>query len=337
MSDELEVDAQVVQDAFTLNAQFAVPCDGITALFGPSGCGKSTLLAAIAGFKRLQRGRIALGRKVCDDRTANVHIPPHRRGIGLVFQDARLFPYLTARQNIAYARKRAPTGAHLEVAEVAEFFEIASLLDRPVSNLSGGEKSRVALARALVSAPDYLLLDEPFAALDGARRRNFIEILLATHREYGLPMMVVTHNIDDAAALSSHLVALNGGRVVAAGPFGAATQRPEFRALLDSRDAGSVLDAFALRKGRDDNVAQRFWLRADYVLLASERPQAISARNIIKGEVRALLPEESGSVLVELETPEGMILSRITQDAAIELGLVTGAAAWAIVKAHTLS
>ncbi|HWA69839.1 MAG TPA: ATP-binding cassette domain-containing protein [Rhizomicrobium sp.] len=337
MSDELEVDAQVVQGAFTLDAQFAVPCDGITALFGPSGGGKSTLLAAIAGLKKLQRGRIALGGKVCEDRAANVHIPPHRRGIGLVFQDARLFPHLTARQNIAYARKRAPAGAHLEVAEVAEFFDIASLLDRPVSNLSGGEKSRVALARALASAPDYLLLDEPFAALDGARRRNFIETLLATHRKYGLPMMVVTHNIDDATAMASHVVALKDGRVVAAGPFGTATQLPAFRALLDSGDVGSALAADALRKGRADNIARQFWLRADYVLLASERPQAISARNIIKGEVRVLLPEESGSVLVELRTPEGVILSRITKEAAAELALVVGTASWAIVKAHTLS
>ncbi len=226
-------------------------------------------------------------------------------GLGSCFRTHACFP-TSQRGKTSPTRENAPAGAHLEIAEVAEFFDIASLLDRPISNLSGGEKSRVALARALVSAPDYLLLDEPFAALDGTRRRSFIEVLLATHRKYRLPMMIVTHNIDDAAALASHLVGLNEGRVVAAGPFGMATQLPAFQALLDSRDIGSALAADALRKGRDDNIAQQFWLRADYVLLASERPGAISARNIIQGEVHAIHLEDAGSILVELRTAEGV-------------------------------
>ena len=170
----LEADIKLCQGRFALDARFTAP-DGITALFGPSGAGKSTLLSALAGLKPAS-GRIALNGKSCEQ------LGPHRRGLGLVFQDARLFPHLTVRGNLAYAHRRAP--ARLEIAEVAEFFDIANLLDRPVGNLSGGEKSRVALARALVAAPDFLLLDEPFAALDGARRRAFLQVLRTAHRKY---------------------------------------------------------------------------------------------------------------------------------------------------------
>ena len=187
----LEADIELKQGAFTLRARFAAPAEGITVLFGPSGSGKTTLLSLLAGFRRPDRGTVRL------DGTDIADLASHRRGIGLVFQDARLFPHLTVRQNVAYAARRAPHGG-LSIEEAARFFDIAALLERPVGNLSGGEKSRVALARALVSRPDFLLLDEPFAALDGTRRRAFIAVLLDMHSVYKLPMLVVTHNIDDA-------------------------------------------------------------------------------------------------------------------------------------------
>ncbi|HWM61679.1 MAG TPA: ATP-binding cassette domain-containing protein, partial [Rhizomicrobium sp.] len=148
MNAALEVDARLRLGGLELEARFTAPGDGITVLFGPSGSGKSTLLSLIAGLVRLGSGRIALGGQVCDG--DGIHVAPHRRGIGLVFQDARLFPHLTARRNILYARRRAAEAKRLDMAEVARFFDITALLDRPVRNLSGGEKSRVALARALV-------------------------------------------------------------------------------------------------------------------------------------------------------------------------------------------
>jgi molybdate transport system ATP-binding protein len=328
----LEAEVRLRQGGFVLDAKFAAPAGGVTALFGPSGSGKSTLLAALAGLKKLDSGRIALMGRVCAD--AGLHVPPHRRGFGLVFQEARLFPHLTVRQNIAYAASRAPH-AKLAMAEVADFFDIASLLDRPVRNLSGGEKSRVALARALVSMPDYLLLDEPFAALDGARRRSFIEVLLAAHRQFKIAMMVVTHNIDDAAALASHMVAIAQGRLVAQGAFAEVAQRPAFQALLDRRDIGAVLAAGALRSAAAVEPAG-YWLRADHVLLAGEPPKAISARNILEGRVTALRDEAANAVLVQLATPAGMVLARLTNDAVRELGLAPGKPAWALVKAHAV-
>jgi len=317
----LQADIGLKQGGFSLEARLEAPGDGITVLFGPSGSGKSTLLAVLAGLKNADRQAVVL-----DGRDLS-RLPPHRRGIGLVFQDARLFPHLSVRRNIEFAGRRA-THTAPPIEEVARFFDITALLDRRVRNLSGGEKSRVALARALASRPDFLLLDEPFAALDGARRRAFIQVLIHMHHTWRLPMLVVTHNIDDAAALGSHLVALKEGRVVAAGEFTEASRNPKFQALLDSRDTGA-----AVRLAHSQHGGH--WLRADQVLIAAEQPKAISARNILAGTVQRLTPEPDG-VLVELATEAGILLSRLTPEAVAELGLAPQKRAWALVKAHAL-
>ena len=330
----LDVDIRLARGAFRLQAKFRAPGDGITVLFGPSGGGKSSLLSAIAGLIPCG-GYARLGRELLCDSEVDLDVPPHERGIGMVFQDARLFPHLTARQNIAYAFKRAPAHRRRKIEDVARYFDIAPLLDRPVGNLSGGEKSRVALARALVAAPDFLLLDEPFAALDGIRRRAFIQVLLDMHRSFGLPMLVVTHSIDDAAALASHLVAIQAGRVVTEGALEQATREPAFTALLDPRDMGAAVSGLLLHTGPDPGH-KYLWLRADHIVLATERPRAISARNILEGEVAVVRTEADGSRLVELKTSVGPILSRVTQEAVEELGLAEGRRAWALVKVHAL-
>ena len=330
----LDVDIRLERGAFELAAKFRAPGDGITVLFGPSGSGKSSLLSAIAGLAACE-GYARLGSDLLCDSAVDLDVAPHRRGIGMVFQDARLFPHLTAGQNIAYARKRAPADRRRDVGEVARFFDIASLLDRPVGNLSGGEKSRVALARALVGTPEFLLLDEPFAALDGIRRRAFIQVLLDTHKNFGLPMLVVTHSIDDAAVLASHLVALQAGQVVASGAFEVATRESAFTGLLDPRDYGAAVSGLLLHSGQEPGH-KYLWLRADHIVLAAQEPQAISARNVLEGEVATVRAEEDGSRLIELDTKVGPILSRVTQEAVAELGLAPGKRAWALVKVHTL-
>lgn len=322
----LEAHLKLDQGGFVLDAAFGAPA-GITALFGPSGAGKSTVLSALAGLRRADGSVRLNGRDVS-------RIPPHRRGFGLVFQEARLFPHLTAGQNLAYARRRAP-GSRLEPADAASFFDITGLLDRPVSNLSGGEKSRVALARALVSAPDFLLLDEPFAALDGPRRRAFIAVLLAAHRQFRIPMLVVSHSIDDAASLASHLVALRAGRVVAQGPFAAAALSPEFQALLDPRDIGTALSPGLLQGGQRPGT-QGLWLRADQVLLATHPPQYLSARNVIEGRIEALHEEADGSVLIRLATEAAPLLARLTPEAVRDLQIQKEKTAWAVIKAHAV-
>ncbi|HJS45998.1 MAG TPA: ATP-binding cassette domain-containing protein [Rhizomicrobium sp.] len=328
----LDVDVQVARGAFRLAAQFTAPADGITVLFGPSGSGKSSLLAAIAGLIKSE-GTIRLGSRLLAG--GKVRVPAHQRGLGMVFQDTRLFPHLTARQNIAYAWRRAPADRRPRIEDTARFFDIASALDRPVGNLSGGEKSRVALARALAAAPDFLLLDEPFAALDGVRRRAFIDVLLKMHRSFCLPMLVVTHDIDDAAALASNLVALNCGQVVAKGLFHQAAHEQAFAALLDPRDSGAAVPSQLLRSGRDGG-RRHLWLRADHIVLAAERPHAISTRNVLEASILSIGREPEGGCLVELKTTAGVLVARVTMEAVEELGLAVGSRVWALVKAHAL-
>jgi len=324
----LRAELSLQRGAFRLQAAFEAPLDAITAVFGPSGAGKSLLLAALAGLAGPEATRIALNGRVLDA------LAPHRRSVGLVFQDGRLFPHLSVRGNLGYAARRAPPERRrIGFSEVVERFELGPLLDRPVRNLSGGERNRVALARALLAGPELLLLDEPFAALDGRRRQAYLAALREIHAAHGLPMLVVTHQIEDAAALATHLVALQAGRVVAAGLLGEATQSTAFQALLEPRDQGAVLPAGAVAGAQA--WAAGVWLRADAVLLAGEPPRGLSARNVWEARIEGL--EAQGEArLFRLAAPAGPLLARVTAQAAHELGLAPGGTVWAIVKAHAL-
>lgn len=326
-------DVAIQRGAFRLIADFEAPTEGITVVFGPSGGGKSMLLATIAGLHKLETGRIEFNGKVMEDASTKTRIGPHARGIGLVFQDARLFPHRTVRGNIQYAESRRPAVRNAPiVAEIARRLEIEDLLDRPVRNLSGGERSRVALARAIVSAPELLLLDEPFAALDGRRRRAFLTLLRDLSCEQSLPMMVVTHQVDEVAELADHVIAVSQGRVIGHGAASDVMRRTEFATLLDRRDLGARVDAKSVAGVHRGGV----WVRADSVLVASEEPRGISARNVWGGRIASILREPDGAILVSLATEAGYILSRITPEAFADLDLQEGATAWAVVKSHAL-
>jgi molybdate transport system ATP-binding protein len=328
--------ARVRRGVFSLVAEFETPLTGITVVFGPSGAGKSMLLATLAGLNRIESGSIALAERTLDDHAAKIRVPSHQRDIGLVFQEARLFPHLTVRGNLDYALQRAPRNrAAIDLDETAQQLEITGLLDRPVRNLSGGEKGRVALARALLSAPSLLLLDEPFAALDGRRRRAFLTLLAEINVARGLPMMVVTHQIEDAAQLADQVLVLKDGRVIASGSAAEAMRRPDFLALLDARDLGARVDAASL-SGEVAPRGRGVWVRADAVMVASEPPRGLSARNVWEGRVRELVREGDGSVVVWIDTKAGEVPARITALAAADLGLAVGKSAWAVVKTHAL-
>ena len=323
----------VRKGGFSLSADFEIPAEGVTVVFGPSGSGKSTLLSTIAGLCKLEAGRIEFKNRVLENVATRVRTPAHDRGIGLVFQDARLFPHLTVKGNLEYAERRRPAARNAPIAaEIARRLEFDHLLSRPVRNLSGGERGRVALARAIVSAPELLLLDEPFAALDSRRRRDYLALLRDLSREQDVPMMVVTHHIDDAAELANHVVAVQGGRVVGHGSAADVMATADFTGMLDRRDLGARLPASAIG-GRN---AEGVWVRADSVLLASEEPRGISARHVWKGAIDDIAHEPDGSVLVSLATEAGYISSRITPEALADLRLEVGATAWAVVKAHAL-
>lgn len=326
-------EAVVRRGGFHLSADVEVKADGVVVVFGPSGSGKSSLLSAMAGLHRLETGQFTLNDRVLEDVSKKVRVPSHERGIGLVFQDARLFPHLTVRGNLHYAERRRPAARNAPiVVEIARRLEIEDLLERPIRNLSGGERSRVALARAIVSAPELLLLDEPFAALDGRRRRGFLALLRELSREQGLPMIVVTHHIDDAVEMAAEVIAVRNGRVIASGAAADVMSQAEFSSLLDRRDLGARVPASAVTGGAVEGV----WVRADSVLLASEQPRGISARHVWEGRVVSITRENESGVVVSLATEAGYILSRITPEALADLHLAEGARAWAVVKAHAL-
>ncbi|HEY1181027.1 MAG TPA: molybdenum ABC transporter ATP-binding protein, partial [Rhodocyclaceae bacterium] len=212
----IEADFTLSLPGFSLEAKLELPIHGVTALFGPSGSGKSTLLRCLAGLSRPQRGRLVVNGEIWQDEDR--FLPPHKRPVGMVFQDAALFPHLNVRQNLAYGASRSKRGSRSVDTSKAdddliELLGIGHLLERRTEMLSGGEKQRVAIARALFSAPKLLLLDEPLAALDGARKGELLLYLDQLHRQLDIPVVYVSHAPEEVARLSDHIVQLHDGRI----------------------------------------------------------------------------------------------------------------------------
>ncbi|MHC5020153.1 MAG: molybdenum ABC transporter ATP-binding protein [Planctomycetota bacterium] len=320
------------------------------AVFGPSGSGKTTFLNALTGLFRPQHGRIALGGRVLFDREAGVFLPPRRRHIGLVVQDGLLFPLLSVRQNLMFG---APAeNAKLSLERVSELLEIQHLLDRRPRNLSGGERQRVALGRAVLSEPSLLLCDEPFSALDTARRRRLVPILGRLSEELNLPMVLVSHSASEVLALAGEVIVLEEGSLRAHGPT---------LSLLEdlSEEGGSALNVWEgvvlpPEADHDDPAIARVRIAEGVVMhaqmppvapgrrvrlsvppsvvaLSSSQAGATSARNQLAGHVVALRPQKGMiRVTVDVGVPVNALL---TAGAVQELGLTAGTAVTAGFKA----
>ncbi len=349
----LEVAARHAFGPFRLDVGFAAP-SGVTALFGPSGSGKSTILAVIAGLLRPQSGRVVLGGTALLDTAAGVEVPAERRRCGVVFQDARLLPHLSVAGNLRYGERRAPPGATGPgFDDVVALLGIAPLLARRPRALSGGERQRVALGRALLSRPRLLLMDEPLAALDAPRRQEILPFLERLRDAAALPILYVTHALDEVDRLADTLVLLQDGAVQAAGPLETLAARTDIPVLAARRDAGAVLpclvqahdparglsllgfDGGALQVSlRPEGVGTRLRLRlrARDVALATEVPRAISIHNVLPGTVTAIVPAGPHEAFVTLAVGPTPILARLTRDAVGTLGLVPGRPALALIK-----
>jgi len=226
---------------FALDVTLAFPARGITALVGPSGCGKTTVLRALAGLERAS-GYIALGDEVWQDDATGRFVPTHQRPLGYVIQEAALFPHLDVGGNLHYGRKRSDVeSGRVALDAVVELLGIGHLQARRTATLSGGERQRVAIARALATGPRLLLMDEPLAALDAARKAEILPYLERLHRELALPVVYVTHAMDEAARLADHLVLMHDGRVEAAGPLAELMARTDLP-LSRQDDAGVVIE-----------------------------------------------------------------------------------------------
>lgn len=339
-----------------LDVAFDAPL-GVTALFGRSGAGKTTVINAVAGLLRPDRGRIAVDGAVLFDSALGVNLPIHRRRVGYVFQDARLFPHLNVRQNLTYGCWFAPKGPGASLDQVVDLLGLGGLLARRPAALSGGEKQRVAIGRALLSNPRILALDEPLAALDEARKAEILPYLERLRDEAGLPILYVSHQMSEVARLANTVVLIEGGRVAAAGPAADILSDPATAHGLGLREVGALLSARVAAHEDDglsrlDTGAGPVWLPrvaaavganlrvrilAQDVMLAVERPKGISALNILPAVVRDLRQGDGPGALVRLDAGDGVILARITRRSAAALDLVPGAQVFAILKAVSVA
>ncbi len=336
---------------FTLEAEFDAP-QGVTVLFGRSGSGKTTVANAIAGLLRPDAGRIIAAGRVLFDSESGTHLPPHRRRIGYVFQDSRLFPHLTVRRNLCFGRWFAPRGAAREdTARIVEMLGIGHLLDRHPGALSGGEKSRVALGRALLCAPALVVADEPLAALDEARRNEILPYFERLRDETRVPVLYVSHAASEVARLATTVVALQAGRVVAQGSAAEVLGDPGITPL-GAREAGAVLETRIVAHHADGltelaagpdrlllplvdrpvGADLRVRIAAHDVILSRGRPDGLSALNVLAGIVGEVREGGGPGALVAIDTGAGRVLARITRRSASALGLAPGVAAHAIVK-----
>ena len=348
----LEVALQHRFAGFDLDVSFAAPL-GITVLFGRSGAGKTTVINAVAGLMRCDMARVILNGRELDGAD---HLPPHRRRIGYVFQDARLFPHLSVRQNLTFGRWFRGQG-RVAFGVVVGLLGLDGLLQRRPATLSGGEKARVAIGRALLSDPDLLLLDEPFAALDDPRKAEILPYLEGLRDVFGLPMLYVSHALPEVARLASTLVVLDRGRVLRAGPVPEVLADAELAPLLGLRDMGALVLAQMAGVEPDGlcrletaggplflpgiaavtGATVRLRIPAQDVILSRDRPVGLSALNILAGRVLALTTVEGSGVIVRLDVGGQVILARVTGRSAAALQLAPGVACFAILKTVALA
>ena len=351
---------RLARGAFVLDVALALPARGVSALFGPSGCGKTTLLRCLAGLERAPGGRVLVDGDVWQDDAAGVFVPTHRRAVGVVFQEASLFEHLDVRANVEFGWKRlAPPQRRVSVDNAIAWTGIAPLLGRSTASLSGGERQRVAIARALAVSPRLLLMDEPLAALDAARKAEILPAIERLNELSGITIVYVSHAIAEVARLADHVVLMDAGRVLASGPVGELLSRLDLP-LPPGEDAGVVLQGAVgaldaeWHMARLDVAGATFWTRdpalpvghrirlrvlARDVSLSLAEQAASSIVNQIPVVVEAIADDTHPSqVLVRVRTHggESPLLARVTRRSAQALALAPGQAVWAMVKSVAL-
>jgi molybdate transport system ATP-binding protein len=353
------VDARVAlrRGAFALDAAILAPAGAVTAVVGRSGAGKTTLLRCLAGLERSPSGRVTVGGESWQDEACGHFVPPHRRALGYVFQEGALFDHLTVRRNLEYGLRRAPAGERRTgTDEVVAALGLEPLLQRRPAGLSGGERRRVALGRALLTQPRLLLLDEPLAGLDAASKA---ELLPALERvaAAGPPVVYVSHSQPEVMRLAHHAVVLAGGRVAAAGPAGEVLTRLDLLPSLPGEEPAAFADvvvaahddAYDLtyvdfgggrlavpRQPLPVGGATRVVIAARDVTLALEPPRRQSALNLVAARVLEVREGPSFQATLRLAAGRALLLARITRKSLHDLGLRPGDAVWAEVKAVAL-
>ncbi len=357
----IEIDVTRRLGEFRLDVAFSTDTQGITALFGRSGAGKTCIVNMLAGLLTPERGRIAVNGQVLFDSAARLNVPPERRRLGYVFQESRLFPHLNVRGNLEYGMRLVPRRERrITFDEVVEMLGIGALLTRRAHRLSGGEKQRVTIGRALLTSPRLLLMDEPLASLDGARKNEILPFIERLSDHFTVPIVYVTHAMDEIIRLADTLVLVSDGSVAATGAVEDLTSRFDLRPLTGRYEAGSVIatriashdERYGLtllefaggvfsvsRIEAPSGTSIRVRVRARDVALALSRPADSSFANVFEGtvtEISAPGEDESGAQ-VDVKLDIGVPLwSRITRRSLDELSIALGSRVFALVKGTSI-
>lgn len=358
------------RDGFELDVSIEVSSPGVIALFGRSGCGKTTLANIIAGLLPADEARIVIDHVALDENGKS--LPAEHRRIGYVFQDARLFPHLDVMGNLRYGERRARRfvpdlhGARVNSRRdrpcvtldmVAPLLGLEPLLSRRVHQLSGGERQRVALGRALLSGPRVLILDEPLASLDAARREEVLPYLEKLRDELAIPIIYVSHQFEEVLRLATHVVLMDRGRVLSQGSLDELSLHPELRAIVGADAVGAVIHGVVesvdggtglatVRIGTNSlrinlrnaqaGAHVRAQLLARDIILATSHPENLSVRNVMTGTIARIVPDVEDTDLIYVEIGGASILSRVTRAALISLNLQVGMPVWALVKSVSI-
>ncbi len=346
----LSVSLQQSMPNFSLDIAFEAP-SGITVLFGESGSGKTTTINAIAGLQNSGQGRVTLADRVLFDSDSNIHLKPYQRNIGYIFQESRLFPHLTVEQNLNYAKRFKKAGKSVDFNQIVELLGIKGLLKRSPNSLSGGEKQRVAIGRALLSAPDLILADEPLAALDGARKAELLPYFKRLNRELGIPMLYVTHSPEEVLELADHVIALEQGRIVTQGPGRkvmanskvARTANRAIKSTLTTQLVAHHTDGVSeLRVASetlflptlDLSIGSEICLElvANDLILSRSKVGGISALNQVCGVIESIETTSSSDVLINVCVATEIISTHITSRSFKSLNLSIGDPCVLIIK-----
>lgn len=353
----IELQAQLDRPGFSLDVQLSLPGHGISALFGPSGSGKTSCLRVLAGLERAARGCVAVGGQTWQDSGCGLFVPPHRRAVGYVFQEASLFDHLRVEGNLRFGYDRTPVAQRRhDWRHGLDLLGIGHLLQRWPHELSGGERQRVAIARALATSPQLLLMDEPLAALDAARKAEILPWLEQLHEALDMPVVYVTHSLEEVARLADHLVLLENGRVRAQGPVIDLMARTDLP-LAHGDGAGALIEAVTCGLQGDSGLCElrfdggslllpqtratplpertpvRVRIQARDVSLSLVQPQQTSVLNCLPATVTDVSDDGPGQVLVGLQMGKHTrLLSRISRLSGERLGIAPGVALYAQIK-----
>jgi molybdate transport system ATP-binding protein len=354
----VEIQVTRRQGNFLVDVSFQGAESGVTALYGPSGAGKTSIVNMVAGLMRPDSGRITLNGHCLFDSARQIDLPPEKRRIGYVFQDGRLLPHLSVRANLTYGMNLTPAARRfVKMEPVVDLLGIGHLLDRRPARLSGGEKQRVAIGRALLTSPAMLLMDEPLASLDAARKAEVLPFITRLSHEFAVPILYVSHAMDEILNLATHLVMMEAGRVLAGGPLEALLSRPDLQTRFGRGDSGAViatvvenpadasgltclhfgsniLKVLPIRAARGDRVRVR--IPARHVAIALQPPEKTSFQNVFPGRVREI--RDHGDAFVDICLDVGCSLwARITRQSIVDLNLKPDRLVYALVKSVAIT